>query len=245
MLIVCKTCSSSYHIPREVLGENGCQLRCVGCGDMWAVSPEAGAPAAPPIVESRPLRPSALGAARPWPGGGGEFRSDDDAPKPGFLSALVHKSAGSAGQRRTIALIAIVALAMAVVAWRKPIVKAVPGAARVFAAIGLPVNLRGLALANVRTNIFDLGDRKMLVVEGALVNLRDSPVDAPNMRIALRGADKRELYVWTAPAPKGKLAPNEQVAFRTRLAAPPDGVDDVMVKFASVGDKLSPMKDGL
>ena len=85
----------------------------------------------------------------------------------------------------------------------------------------------------------------MLVVEGAVVNLRDAPTEAPNMRIALRGADQRELYVWTAPAPKAKLGPNEHAAFRTRLAAPPDGVNDVLVKFASAGDKLSPMKDGL
>jgi hypothetical protein len=83
------------------------------------------------------------------------------------------------------------------------------------------------------------------VVEGAIVNLRDSATASPNIRIALRGADKRELYVWTAPAPKSRLGPDEQVAFRTRLAAPPDGVSDVMVKFASVGDRLPPMKDGL
>ena len=39
MLIVCKTCASSYHIPREILGENGCQLRCVGCGETVGGSP--------------------------------------------------------------------------------------------------------------------------------------------------------------------------------------------------------------
>jgi predicted Zn finger-like uncharacterized protein len=244
MLIVCRTCASSYHIPREILGENGCELRCVGCGDTWAVSPEAGAPDGAPIVEGQRLRLDALGAPRSFPGGSDD-RRDDKALKSGFFSALRRAGAASAGLRRTFAVLAIIACAMAVVAARKPIVKAVPAAARVFAAIGLPVNLRGLALDGVHTNIFDLGDRKMLVVEGAVVNLRDFPTDAPNMRIALRGADKRELYVWTAPAPKSKLGPNERASFRTRLAAPPEGVNDVLVKFASVGDKLSPVKDGL
>ncbi|MGA2792017.1 MAG: hypothetical protein ABSE69_00570, partial [Roseiarcus sp.] len=149
------------------------------------------------------------------------------------------------GASAALAAIAIIAGAMAVAAERAAIVKAVPNTARLFAAVGLPVNLRGLALDNVRTNIFDLGDRRVLVIEGAIVNLRDLATEAPNIRIALRGADKRELYVWTAPAPKSRLGPDEQVAFRTRLAAPPDGVSDVLVKFASVGDKLSPMKDGL
>jgi hypothetical protein len=134
---------------------------------------------------------------------------------------------------------------MGAIAARATIGKAVPNTARIFAAIGLPVNLRGLALDNVHTNIFDSGDRKVLIVEGAIVNLRDSSMETPNMRIALRGQDKRELYVWTAPAPKARLGPNEQVAFRTRLAAPPDGVSDVLVRFAAFGDKLSPMKEGL
>jgi hypothetical protein len=144
-----------------------------------------------------------------------------------------------------LAVVLVLGGAMGVIAARAAVVKTIPDSARIFAAIGLPVNLRGLALDNVRTNIFDSGDRKVLVVEGLVTNLRDSSVEAPNMRIALRGRDKRELYVWTAPAPKGQLGPNEQVAFRSRLAAPPDEVSDVLVRFAAVGEKLSPMKEGL
>ena len=149
------------------------------------------------------------------------------------------------GARAGLAALLIVAGAMAAAAGRTAIVKAAPNTARLFAAVGLPVNLRGLALDNVHTSIFDLGDRKVLVIEGAIVNLRDAATETPNIRIALRGVDKRELYVWTAPAPKSRLGPDEQVAFRTRLSAPPDGVTDVLVKFASVGDALSPVRDGL
>jgi hypothetical protein len=61
----------------------------------------------------------------------------------------------------------------------------------------------------------------------------------------LRGADKRELYVWTAPAPKAMLAANERVAFRTRLAAPPQDASDVMVRFAADAEKVTAMKEGL
>jgi hypothetical protein len=107
------------------------------------------------------------------------------------------------------------------------------------------VNLRGLALDNVRTNTFDLPEGKVLVVEGVVVNLRDSAIAAPDIRIALRGADKRELYVWTSPAPKDRLAANEEVSFRTRLAAPPEGVRDVLVRFASSTGKVTPTKEGL
>jgi predicted Zn finger-like uncharacterized protein len=247
MLIVCKTCASSYHIPREILGENGCRLRCVGCGDTWAVTPGASASDDAPIEGERALIPPPRVAGTGAADHVAEFfhsanaagRADEySTPAPGRF--WNRNGAGAA-----LIVLAIVAGGMAAAAWRAPIVRAMPGAARLFAAIGLPVNLRGLALDNVRTDIFDLGDRRVLVVEGAIVNLRDSATASPNIRIALRGADKRELYVWTAPAPKTRLGPDEQVAFRTRLAAPPDGASDVMVRFASVGDRLSAMKDGL
>lgn len=252
MLIVCKTCASSYHIPREILGENGRRSRCLSCGEAWSAALGETAIDNAPIVEGH--RTPTPWPETPWRGTGrrlaafsgqanAAWREEKESrPEPGALFRFRRNGKGAGG---VFAAILVIAFAMAATAERAAIVKAVPNTARIFAAIGLAVNLRGLALDNVRTNIFDLGDRKILVVEGGVVNLRDSATEAPNMRIALRGADKRELYVWTAPAPKSRLGPNERVAFRTRLAAPPDGVSDVLVKFASVGDKLSPMKDGL
>jgi predicted Zn finger-like uncharacterized protein len=243
MLIVCKTCASSYHIPREILGENGCRLRCVGCGEAWAVTPETMAANDAPIVEGErlpALAPTRGGFHHPAP----RFLKETSAVRRG-REASRRNFVALKGAGKVLAIFLVLGGAMGAIAARAPIVKAVPNTARLFAAIGLPVNLRGLALDNVHTNIFDSGDRKVLIVEGAIANLRDSPTETPNMRIALRGQDKQELYVWTAPAPKAQLGPNEQVAFRTRLAAPPDGVSDVLVRFAADGDKLSPMKEGL
>jgi predicted Zn finger-like uncharacterized protein len=224
MLIVCKTCASSYHIPSEILGENGCRLRCVGCGDDWAVTPGPAGLADAPIVEG--VRTGVGDKAKKAPGA--RFRLFPRARQ----------------ARAALAGAVIMGCAMAAIGERAIVVAALPPTARLFAAIGLPVNLRGLALDNVRTNIFDLGDKKMLIIEGSVENLRSSPVEAPNMRIALRGADKRELYVWTAPAPKARLEANEKVAFRTRLAAPPEGIGDVLVKFAAAGAKISPAGNG-
>jgi predicted Zn finger-like uncharacterized protein len=251
MLIVCKTCASSYHIPREILGQNGCRLRCAGCGDLWEVSPQAALMGEAPIVEGERLPPDASHApllalhsrlAAFSSQANGAPSGQEAAPHESWTRFGFHQN--GSGARRALAVLLILGCATAAVAARGSIVKAAPSTARIFAAIGLPVNLRGLALDKVRTNTFDLGDRKVLVVEGAIVNLRGLTMEAPNLRIALRDADKRELYVWTAPAPKSRLGPDERVAFRTRLAAPPDGVSDVLVKFALAGDKLAPLKDG-
>src|SRR5258708_39508415 len=107
---------------------------------MWAVSPDARAP----IVEGQRLRLTALGAQPAVSSGRDGVWPEDRASKSGFLSALRRKGAGSTALRRTAAAVAIVACAMTAIAARKPIVRAAPAAARVFAAIGLPVNLRGL-----------------------------------------------------------------------------------------------------
>ncbi len=252
MLIVCKTCASTYHIPREILGESGCRLRCVGCGEAWAVTPGPIGIDNGPVVEGErapmpTLAPPRSGAGHRAAAFGVQGRAASLTEKAARKARTAVFRIRRTGQRAGVIFVAALVIggAYAVVAGRVSIVKAVPNSARIFAAVGWPVNLRGLALDNVRTNIFDLGDKKVLVVEGAVRNLRDGETEAPNMRIALRGADKRELYVWTAPAPKSTLGPNEQVTFRTRLAAPPEGVNDVLVRFAAVGDRLSPMKDGL
>ena len=248
MLINCKTCASSYHIPREILGENGCVLRCVGCGEAWTVTPEAIAIGGGSIVEGKRIgsdgRYGLNDPQRPATDSGNGARSESGVAMR-WASARIAVNHKLKEVIAALAAITIVGSAMGAIAARAAIVEAAPGAARIFAAIGLPVNLRGLTLDNVRTSIFDLGDRKMLVVEGAVVNLRNSAAETPNLRLALRSADKRELYVWTAPAPKATLAANEQVGFRTRLAAPPDGVSDVVVRFASGADKVVSMKEGL
>jgi len=51
--------------------------------------------------------------------------------------------------------------------------------------------------------------------------------------------------VWTVRAPKSRLGPNEETPFRARLAAPPEGAKDVLVKFASAGDKAPLGEAGL
>jgi predicted Zn finger-like uncharacterized protein len=224
MLITCKTCSSSYHIPREILGEDGAQLRCAGCGDIWAVT-------------ATPSASFEMSAPR--------FEPFSAALQEGDLPEIATPRKGFGRPVAPFVALLIIACAMTAVGERRPIVKAAPAIARIYAAIGLPVNLRRMALENVGANLGALDDKKVLMVEGSLVNLRDEAAEAPNLRIAVRGADSRELYVWTVKAPKNRLGPNEEAPFRARLATPPAGAHDVLVKFASAGDKAPLAEAGL
>jgi hypothetical protein len=136
--------------------------------------------------------------------------------------------------------LALIIAATVVIAARAAIVRAAPATAAAYAFLGMPINLRGLSIEGVQATLADpVEDGRELLVTGEIVNLRQVETPVPNLRLALRGQDQRELYVWTAREPKSRLRPHERVGFRARLAAPPAGVCDVLVKLAAPGDKAS------
>ena len=144
--------------------------------------------------------------------------------------------------RAALALVflALMIAATTTIAARAAIVSVVPATAAAYAYLGVPISLGGLAIDSVRATIVDWSeDGRELRITGDVINLRGAETSVPNLRLTLRGEDQRELYRWTAPEPKGRLGPHERVAFRFRLAAPPAGVRDVLVKFAAPGDKAS------
>src|SRR5581483_5044913 len=119
-----------------------------------------------------------------------------------------------------------------------------PGTASIFAWIGLPVNLRGLALRDVGGTLLQDGQRHVLAVAGEIANLRSYPQAVPAVRVGLRAADGREIYAWTAAVSQSKLGAGETIAFRTRLLAPPREAREVVVRFADAADAgLMPPKD--
>jgi hypothetical protein len=148
------------------------------------------------------------------------------------------KSAGAA--RRffvTLAVACLVAGSMTALAARERIAAMIPLVAPAYAAIGLPVNMRGLAIEDVHARSGEAGDKKYLMIEGWIVNLRPAQTTSPDLRIALRGADGAELYVWTARAPMRRLERAERVRFAARLEAPPEAAKDAIVRFVDAGAK--------
>ena len=144
------------------------------------------------------------------------------------------------GTAPALVFLAFMIAATATIAERAAIVRVAPATAAAYASLGMPVNLRGLSIDGVRAMIAEQpDDRRELLVTGEIVNLRQAETPVPNLRLTLLGEDRRELYLWTAQEPKSRLGPHERVAFRARLAAPPAGLRDVLVKFDAPGDKAS------
>ena len=132
------------------------------------------------------------------------------------------------------AVVAILMGVSALIALREKIVDVAPPAAKVFAAIGLPVNLAGLELREVRSHIEMDGARKVLAVEGEIANMRRDSRSVPPVALTVRGEDGQAKYAWTTRAAKSRLEPGETIAFRARLASPPESGADVLVRFSSL-----------
>ena len=135
-------------------------------------------------------------------------------------------------------LAGLVIIGATAITCRTTIVSITPATAAVYAGVGLPVNLRGLSIAKLHVTVTQQTDGPgELLITGEIDNLRDGKTSVPDLHLALRGEDGREIYVWTTKGPKTSLDARERVPFRARLAAPPAGVRDVLVKFSAPGDK--------
>jgi hypothetical protein len=138
--------------------------------------------------------------------------------------------------RWTAVILVLVAFNVALVGARNDVVRYLPQTASLFAAIGLPVNLRQLKFENVRISKEVLDGVTILIVEGAIVSDAGKPVEVPRLRFAARNATEQEIYTWTALPARSILGPGERLEFRSQIPAPPADASDVMVRFFTAQD---------
>lgn len=134
---------------------------------------------------------------------------------------------------------AVAAFAVLAVTARGVVVRAVPSLGGLYAAIGMPVNLRGLEFRSVRTTSETQDGIAVLVIEGDVVNITRKMVEVPRLRLAVLGNGGQELYAWTTLLPRSTLAEDEKVSFRSRLASPPSDGKEVLVRFLTRNDLTS------
>lgn len=151
----------------------------------------------------------------------------DRKDRPGLLRRLVSLPV------LTVVMLAIV---LAALNWRTALVRHFPQTASLYAALGLPVNLRGLFFQDVKSRTEFEDGVNVLVVEGTIVNLTTRTLDVPRLRFALRNASSHEVYAWTAQPAKSTLGSGNGLPFRARLASPPADGRDVIVRFLNRRD---------
>lgn len=124
-------------------------------------------------------------------------------------------------------------------AWRHEIAAWWPATAKVYAAAGEEINLRGLEFRNVAYERQTEEGLPVLAITGEVVNITDKRVALPRLRVGLRDQNQTELYHWTFALEEAALPPNEAVTFITRLSSPPPESRDIEIRFADTTDIAS------
>ena len=128
-------------------------------------------------------------------------------------------------------MIGLVLLNLGLIVGRAEVVRLLPQTASLYAAIGLGVNLRGLVLADVTSEMQTAEGVQVLLVQGRIVSTTNRVVEVPRLRFAVRNGGGNEIYSWTALPSRSLLSPGETLAFQSRLASPPPETRDVLVRF--------------
>jgi len=203
--------------------------------------PDAGGQPAPalsdikiPTVDAPPLAPDA------------SLQGDEPIePSPEDIerAAARRRDRQSARKRRSArrnavpaAILILIMTIAGLIAWRKEVVRYAPQMASLYAAIGLPVNLRGLAFHDVKIKNEIHDGVPVLTVEGRIVNEISIPVEIPRLRFGVRNGAGAEIYSWSALPSQQVLEPGAALPFRGRLASPPPDGIVVEVRFFTKRD---------
>ena len=186
----------------------------------------ADAPSLVPPIGHEPL-PEAGEAA---------FESEEESFDARRQLLLARRVKSRRSSRWTAIILVLVAFNVALIGARNDVVRYLPQTASLFAAIGLPVNLRGLKFENVKISKETQDGNSILIVQGAIVSEAGKAIEVPRLRFAARNAGGQEVYTWTMPPPRSILGPGERLEFRSQIPAPPADASDVMVRFFSAQD---------
>ncbi|SEP16166.1 MJ0042 family finger-like domain-containing protein [Methylobacterium sp. ap11] len=230
MLIVCPACASEYTLDADKIGPAGRTVRCAACREPWFVAAPAAEPALSPPGEAvfTAAQAAASGPSKDKAGNrNARMRGAAQGARSGRLRRLAVAGA---------ALAACAAVAAALMpAGRAGLVRALPQTARLYAAIGLPVNLRGLTFRDVAAyQVPDASGSGRLVIEGDVVSAAREAVAVPPLSLELRDEHGQVVYRWRAEAPRDRLEPEESARFRAELPGASAKGRQVLVRFAAV-----------
>lgn len=261
MLIICPDCATSYEVEPDDLGPSGRKVRCTSCGSVWRAAPPE---AEPEIIEIGPDAHEAepmlgiedmAGGAKDISfgamiGDGDAVAEVEDIEDIEEIDAADLAPVSSRRRPRGTAprspnaramtygsVLGLVLLLSAVV-WRDKVVSYVPDLAGLYAAVGLPVNLRGLEFRDMETVETTNDGIPQLIVRGTIENVTEDKVAVPRLRLAVRGISGREIFVWTAVPAKPELEAGESLPFLAQLASPPAEGREIAVRFVSMRDGM-------
>lgn len=236
MILTCPACATSYFIPDDAMGPNGRKVRCQACGEVWRATSEEPleltlAPEPRVVSSVEPETPTA--ASEP------ETESLAETPAPELPKAFRARAEQQRRLRRAAAhgivwagLAAVfIGLLVSAFLFRVEIVKLLPRAASAYALAGIDVNTVGLDFealsAKPAPNL-----PGMVVVSGALRNVRDTEITAPPVRVALLDDHGAEVGFKIVRIDAAPVLPGKVQGFAALIPDPSGHAAGINVDFA-------------
>ena len=247
MILTCPSCRTRYQTDGARFKAPGRNVRCAKCGHVWFESAPELVPQAEPeaiVIPSAAVAPATVEqpvqAVSASDRGALDFATVPREEKAAAVPDKVRRASRGVAFAQSIGWMALIFLIGAIgwgtIRYRETIAAVWPQSASFYAVLGLPVNVRGIALTNIAYKQEYEDGQPVLSVTGKVVNVstRDQPV--PEIRVVLLDGAKHELYHWTFDAGIRALKPGSESPFTTRLSSPPPEARNLNVRFAEAGD---------
>ena len=235
MIVSCPSCATEYDLPNAA-GTDATVMRCGACGHGWIEAhatdvsdlvPVAAEPVSPVVAEDD-----------------AEARVLAEARKIARAARMAEQKAKAAREHRNTQLRGWAGLAAGIclvlggmVTFPERIVQAAPAAAKIYSLAGKQVNIYGLNISAVEQQYMLVNGQPVLGLRGQIANITEEDRRVPPLRFILKDRDGNQLHAWTLNSVgKGPIGAGVVSTFVTRLAAPPEGVDSVEIRFAKPGE---------
>lgn len=236
MILTCPACATSYFVPDDAMGPTGRKVRCQSCGEVWranadeplelTLTPDQAAKSEPRAE----LAPEASLAETPAPELPRAFRARAEQQR---------RLRRAAAQGAVWASMACVLVGLLASAWlfRVEVVEAFPRAAGAYDLVGIPVNPVGLDFEAISAR--EAPDQPgMVLVAGALRNVRDEEIVAPPVRVALLDEHGAEVGFKVIPIDAAPVLPGKVHGFAALIPDPGGHAADIGVNFAAGPDAV-------
>jgi hypothetical protein len=154
-------------------------------------------------------------------------------------AAAARTAAAATGAGVAAGWIALAAILLLIVwggvRYRETIASVWPQTSSLYAAIGMPVNSRGLAFTGVSYRRDSEAGQLVLTVKGNVVNVSAREIAVPRIEVVLTDNNQHRLDRWLFSAGVERLKPGQKTAFATRRTNPPEDARHLEMGFAEAG----------
>jgi predicted Zn finger-like uncharacterized protein len=210
MIVTCPKCSKRYMLDNALLPQEGRQVRCISCQEIWRQLPD-------PLLSTN--LPPFLGIPM------SEETAENRRPKKkrSFLLGTV------------IVLTLIICLISSLIFARNTVVALWPKSEQIYNLLGLQVNLpgTGLLITNVTFQTLQDGPVPMIIVTGDVLNTSDKVRSIPPLKVYISKDNRKEPISdhWDHRLSESALLPGEHIHFETNPRPKVQGGEYAFVEF--------------